>query len=242
MLRIQTKRKTTLKLTNGMRTVKFSLFIFSLLFLAFGLKLVVVGSILNVQFKDYLDFQGKTSISNGAILLITFGCVVTIVSFFGCSGSIRESRCMILTFSTFLIITFFCELVLIFVGFAFKDKMFSMLQEEMVKSINSTQPGIMKTWNVIQREFECCGFDGPDDWQKRGTFMPASCCKTDLACPNDDNPMYGSGCYESLTKWTSSNMSILGGILLIISVFQIFGTTFSCLLAKSIKQGYDIVD
>lgn len=43
-------------------------------------------------------------------------------------------------------------MILIFVGFAFKEKMFSMLQEEMIKSINSTQPGIMKTWTVIQRE------------------------------------------------------------------------------------------
>ena len=91
-------------------------------------------------------------------------------------------------------------------------------------------------------KFECCGFEGPNDWQKRGTFMPASCCKNDLDCPSEENPLYASGCYESLAKWSSENFSLLGGILLIISVFQIFGTTFSCLLAKSIKQGYDIVD
>ena len=72
-----------------------------------GLKLVIVGSILNVQFKEFLDFQGKTSISHGAILIITFGSVLTLVSFFGCTGSIRESRCMILT--VILICRFFCQ-------------------------------------------------------------------------------------------------------------------------------------
>lgn len=109
------KSPNTLKLRNGMRTVKFLLFFFSFIFLvisfkykiflkkfnmvifkAFGILLIVVGSILNVQFKDYLDFQGNTSISNSAIFIITFGVSITVISFFGCTGSLRESRCMML--------------------------------------------------------------------------------------------------------------------------------------------------
>lgn len=162
-------------------------------------------------------------------------------------------------------ITFFCELALVFIGFSLKDRMYQILQEEMIKSINSTKPGIMKTWNVIQREvsrlysilnnkkktdfnnsysfkFECCGFLGPEDWQRRGAYMPNSCCLTDLRCPNEENPLFADGCYEVLTKWTSNNLSIMTSVILIISILQIFGTTFSCLLAKNIKRGYDIVD
>lgn len=140
----------------------------------------------------------------------------------------------------------------------------------MIKSINSTKPGIMKTWNVIQREvflrrfnffdclfvcfkhynkivdfwfkFECCGFEGPVDWQSRGSYMPNSCCISDLRCPNEENPLFVDGCYEILTKWTSNNLSIMTSVILIISILQIFGTTFSCLLAKNIKKGYDMVD
>lgn len=59
---------------------------------------------------------------------------------------------MLIKFSTLLVITFFCELALVFIGFSLKDRMFQILQEEMISSINSTKPGIMKTWNVIQRE------------------------------------------------------------------------------------------
>jgi hypothetical protein len=61
-----------------------------------------------------------------------------------------------------LVLTFFCELAVVFVGFSFKDRMYTLLEFEMVKSINSTEPGIMKTWNVMQREFECCGFQSPN--------------------------------------------------------------------------------
>jgi len=80
------------------------------------------------------------------------------------------------------------------------------------------------------------------DWRKRGTFFPDSCCKIDLKCPSEENPLFVDGCYEMLQKWTTSNLTIMATIALVISIFQIFGTTFSCLLAKSIKKGYEIVD
>lgn len=138
-------------------------------------------------------------------------------------------------------ITFFFEMALVFIGFSLKDRMYILLQEEMVRSINSTEPGIMKTWNVIQREFNCCGFAGPEDWQKRGAFMPNSCCQNDLRCPSNENPLFLKGCYEALTSWSTNNLSIMGTIALVFSIFQIFGTTFSCLLARSIKRGYEVV-
>ena len=56
---------------------------------------------------------------------------------------------------------------MVFVGFSFKDRMYTLLEFEMVKSINSTEPGIMKTWNVMQREFECCGFQSPNGFNLR---------------------------------------------------------------------------
>jgi hypothetical protein len=140
--------------------------------------------------------------------------------------------------------TFFVELAIVFIGFSFKDKMFHVMQEEMVKSVNLTkQPGILNTWNVIQREFECCGFQSPSDWEKIGTMIPASCCRSDLwPCPSEDNQPFADGCYQSLNKWTTKNLSILASVALVVAIFQIFGTTFSCLLAKSIKKGYDFVD
>ena len=154
-------------------------------------------------------------------------------------------------------------MAVVFIGLSLKEKVYTLLQEEMIKSINSTEPGIMKTWNLIQREvtiwfdfkiyqkffltlfkqkFECCGFMAPYDWQKRGIFYPNSCCKYDLRCPSDENPLFAQGCYELLSKWVSDNLTIMSIVAFVISIFQIFGTTFSCLLAKSIKKGYEIVE
>jgi hypothetical protein len=71
--------------------------------------------------------------------------------------------------------------------------------------------------------------------------MPNSCCENDIRCPSEENPLFMVGCYEALTKWTANNLSIMASVALIVSILQIFGTTFSCLLAKSIKKGYEIV-
>jgi hypothetical protein len=84
------------ELPTSMRVVKYLIFVFSFVFLAIGIKLIVVGSILNVQFKGYMDFEGKTSIATAAIAVIAFGATVTLISFFGCTGSLRESRSMII--------------------------------------------------------------------------------------------------------------------------------------------------
>ena len=160
-------------------------------------------------------------------------------------------------FSAFLILTFFCELAIVFVGFSLKDQMFAVLQAEMLNSMNQTQtqPAILNTWHVIQREFQCCGFVGAEDWEKKGrgggaadegfvfdAIVPSSCCRFDLQCPSLENPMFADGCYAALNAWTGENLSILASVALIICIFQVFGTTFSCLLAKNIKRGYDFVD
>jgi hypothetical protein len=92
--------------------------------------------------------------------------------------------------------------------------------------------------NKIFLKFKCCGYISPSDWLKNGDFLPYSCCSKDFSCPSFDNPSFEEGCYESVKKWTSVNLSIIAGAALFISIVQIFGTTFSCLLARTIKKGY----
>lgn len=96
---------------------------------------------------------------------------------------------------------------------------------------------------VLYFKFECCGFMGAEDWERNENYVPNSCCKHDFGeCGSEENPAFADGCYKSLNDWTSSNLSILASIVLLVSIFQIFGTMFSCLLARNIKRGYDFVD
>ena len=50
-----------------------------------------------------------------------------------------------------LFITFFGQLAFVCVGFSLRDTMHTLMLTEMNKSINSTQPGVVKTWNLIHQ-------------------------------------------------------------------------------------------
>ena len=92
----------------------------------------------------------------------------------------------------------------------------------------------------LLKEFNCCGFNTPDDWYDRGHQTPTSCCKSmDIRCPSDENPIFKHGCKDALDKWTQSNLSSLTSITLMMLILQILGTTFSCLFARTLKKTYE---
>jgi hypothetical protein len=149
---------------------------------------------------------------------------------------------MLLTLAFFLIIAFFIEAMIICGGIALKDRAYLILHNDMIKSMNSTKPGVQKTWDLVQQEFQCCGFNGPSDWKIKSNKPPMSCCKNqNKTCPSETNPAFVNGCYEALIEWFANNISIVGLVALIILIVQIFGTTLACLLARSIKKGYQLV-
>jgi len=76
---------------------------------------------------------------------------------------------------------------------------------------------------------------------KQGDFLPYSCCPKDNTCPSYDNPSFTQGCADLLTNWTNGNITFIAAASLFMAVTQIFGTTFSCLLARSIKRSYETI-
>ncbi len=91
-------------------------------------------------------------------------------------------------------------------------------------------------------KFNCCGFNGPNDWKLRSpNQLPNSCCKVATRCPTESNPAYTIGCYNSILTWLNSNLIIILPIVIGVCAVQLIGTLLSCLLSKSIKKGYELV-
>merc|ERR1711881_299303 len=91
-----------------MKCVKYLLFIFNLVFTITGLALIVIGGIIQGLYSQYLDFLGDQFL-NTPVLLVVVGCLIFIVTFFGCCGAIKEHYCMTMTFSVLLAFIFFLE-------------------------------------------------------------------------------------------------------------------------------------
>merc|ERR1711874_223703 len=81
----------------SIKCVKYTLFLFNLLFSLSGLFLIVTGGVVQGAYSQYLDFLGDSFFSTPVFLIIV-GCIIFFVAFFGCCGAIKENHCMTLTF------------------------------------------------------------------------------------------------------------------------------------------------
>jgi len=243
----------------GMKCVKYLLFAFNLIFLITGLALIITGCVIQGVYSNYLDFLGD-SFFNTPVLLVVVGCIIFFITFFGCCGAIKEHHCMTLAFSVFLALILVIELGAGIASYAFKDQVHAIIEKNMEKGLQNYgeegYKGVTETWNIVQHELKCCGAQEYKDWTNT-TFsdaenaVPDSCCLSDvegcgkgiLAMHADQVPkiIYVNGCLEKLNTVIKSNVAMLGGAGVGIALIQFAGIIFSCLLAATIRKGYETV-
>lgn len=244
-------------LDTGMKCIKYLLFIFNLLFVISGCVLIIVGAVIEANYRTYLDFISASYLSAPSIL-IAVGVLIFVVGFFGCCGAIKESHCMVVTFSVLLCMIFVVQLGVGIASYILRNDVESFLHKNMLVSMHnydSTRPGVFKTWNVIQHDHACCGTNNYEDWRstvfgESHNGVPDACCKENVSgCGKDVFNASSSklkdinkeGCFDKLKGDVLDNVTILGGIAIGIGFVQLIGVAFACCLAKSLKRQYETV-
>merc|ERR1712215_58939 len=97
------------RMETSIKCVKYSLFLFNLLFSLSGLFLIIAGGVVQAAYSQYLEFLGDQFFST-PMFLIVVGCIIFFVAFFGCCGAIKENHCMTLTFAVLLGVIFLMEI------------------------------------------------------------------------------------------------------------------------------------
>merc|ERR1711884_50684 len=136
--------------------------------------------------------------STAAGLMIFISIVVIIVSFLGCCGAIRKSRCMITDFGVIMAISF---TVMIFVAVGVHNNhtdLQNKIEKPFIKAMKlyndnpDTTDGPAKAykrmWDELQHSLHCCGVNNVTDWSvynrkgatnfnfKGGDTKPLGCC------------------------------------------------------------------
>ncbi|CAG9760586.1 unnamed protein product [Ceutorhynchus assimilis] len=93
-------------------------------------------------------------------------------------------------------------------------------------------------WDVLQRQFKCCGVDGPKDWPDN--IRPISCC-LDKFCWGDTAVYHQVGCYDTLVEKIHSSTAVLVYTGIGIAFVEILGIFLTCWLANSIENDDDEV-
>ncbi|KAG7202538.1 hypothetical protein KM043_009737 [Ampulex compressa] len=243
---------TTMKLPLSSQCIKYLLFLFNLLFVITGIILLTIGLIIHGIFHNYQHFLDNKFFSV-QYLLIAVGTIIFIIAFFGCCGAVRESYCMIVTFTSLLVLVFILELSAGISGYVLKSQASNIIQNKMITTMgeyNSTSPNeITYVWDTLQRDFDCCGTNNVTDWKKiyESGDLPMSCCDSltgavgTMNCTLNSENLHKSGCFPTFVSFIKGHAVQLGGAGIGIAFIQAIGICFSIHLARSIKNGYESV-
>lgn len=172
------------------------LIIYNIIFLLSGLVLIALGIWLIadgwVSNLVTLTYNGSNSdlLRNAAIILITVGVLIVLISIFGLVAAILEHVVLLAIYIAFLVIIFCLLICGGVIAIVFKDKIVyslksilgEQLDEELSPSLgnehfyNLLQQGTNSTcytsdagylWDWAQLTFECCGIVGQSDFQSR---------------------------------------------------------------------------
>jgi len=128
-----------------------------------------------------------------AILLISIGSIIFVLSFMGCIGSLRENICLLRMFEYTITLLLLVEIALAVYVYVDRNRVkrgiSSSLETTIVKYRDD--PDLQSIIDWTQMNVKCCGVNGYDDWNKNIYFncsfvgvynpekcgVPFSCCK-----------------------------------------------------------------
>merc|ERR1712059_74987 len=108
--------------------------------------------------------------------------------------------------------------------------------------------GVTTTWDIVQKEYKCCGVNNSTDWAKQDAFQPDqapdSCCQSGQVegCGKDGaHTFFPDGCFAKFKGDFVDNLGIVGGVALGIAVGEILAVIFACYLGKRVDGGGQFV-
>jgi len=224
----------------------FAIFIIGCVVLGIGIYALVDGAAL-------VDLVNQSGVdvtiqvyTSAAIILIVVAVFVVILTFFGCCGAIKESKCMLGTYFTLILVMFIIMIVGAVLGYSQSmDKIEDALDKSMKKfrdntdNIKDDEKVVTEAWNTIQTDFTCCGvrFNSTynswtvlsdqyptteDDYK-----VPLSCCSNFNStvdpkdCRTNPSKYNLDGCFDKLEDTFEDNKSkiLIVGVIIIVVMF-----------------------
>jgi len=216
---------------------KWCLIIFNILFCLIGVALVAVGIYAYITLSDYLNILGDSRINAPAIVLIVFGVITFIVAAMGCFGACKESPCLLFTFAAIICILLIAEIGAGVAAYVFKDKVEGFFDEKSADVLalydETADAAATTSWDKVQKELECCGYNGPTDWQNL-TLAPLQKGKIPDSCPTGANV---TGCKQQIIDDIKDNIIVVGGAGVAFGVIELLGVILACCVGCQARKG-----
>jgi hypothetical protein len=234
----------------GTSLVKWLLFIFNLIFFILGFAILIIGIVFLVSIRNYIG--NNTGALTPAIFFIIIGCIVAIVSFFGCLGAVKESSGLIKTFVVLMLILVVLVVVLFIITLVLRGKVYQWTSSFMMDVIRNYGADTNKAFvDTLQSNFTCCGSNNYTDWETYyGTTgptrtVPKSCCVNGTDCSGTyvtfvtPTTINTEGCASRFGNWLYSKGGTIAILFAVIIVVQIIGIVFACVVVRQWDYKYE---
>ncbi|XP_046344168.1 tetraspanin-9-like [Haliotis rufescens] len=183
---------------------KIFLIIINVIFLIFGLAILIAGIVFKVGFdvfKDALvetsgniDFNLKYAGETFGLVVIVFGCLIILIAGLGCLGACCQWRVMLGIYGVVVGVILLAEIVAVAVVLAKGSKADEVLDKGLRNALKgyddnaSNKTAKDQSFDAIFSTFQCCGVDNYTDfqdadintnWDPRNPLhkIPVACCK-----------------------------------------------------------------
>merc|ERR1739848_960204 len=161
----------------------FIIFVIGCVVLGLGIYALVDGaSLVNLVDESGVEGLNITAFTSAAYIFIVVAVFVVFLTFFGCCGAIKESKCMLGTYFTLVLVMFIVMIVGAVLGYSQSmDDIGEALKTSMKKfkdktddETDKTDKAITDAWNQVQTDFTCCGvrFNTTDNWETQSDQYP----------------------------------------------------------------------
>lgn len=230
--------------TNERRCIKYVLVAISLTFLLTSVLLFIVGGITYPIYENYSEFLEK-SFAITPIILLAAGSVTLLIAVFGIVGAFRQNIKLTIVYYLFGLV-FVLEILMATAEFV----LHSLSREMLIRTLNTSiaayphYESVANAVDLMQQSLECCGVDGPSDWNgilspdnDEFILVPKSCCAeyVDLWCEE----YFLSGCLDQLHPIIAPNVKIVAIGMAIAVCIHIVLVSWACLYKLFAKENVE---
>lgn len=246
--------------------IKFFLFVVNLIVWLLGLGILALGIYaIILSTEDTLQVVGSNTLSVPGIVLVVLGVFLVVVGFCGWLGALREIFFLLVIYCILLSVVVLLEVAIIILVFVQGGQVESLARSAVQRGIDGYQddPNLQNLIDQVQLLFQCCGFDGPNDWDRNDYFncsgpalqscgVPFSCCRENDNTRNNFQCGYRvredgqenrlasdintQGCLTTASAVVMNSSIVLGGIGIGLVVLELINIFLSMGLAVDIYR------
>jgi len=215
-------------------TIRVILFGLNFCTLLAGGVLLGCGVYVKMSVNEFTDMNDVTAIDIAAYFLIALGCLVVVLSLFGCLGACLQNHVLLAFYFTLMLILLLLEIAIGILYAVERNVIEKQIDEAVKDTIENFGDGTSsadQAVDAIQDLLQCCGYNDKSDYKKSTLLFPSSCCEGD---PDTciEEMAYDTGCKAKINSFLASQSVLVIVVVCSVAVLEILTMLAACYLRQ----------